>query len=199
MNFLSIFLFSLCSNIDNFILGVSYGVKEIHIPIVSNIFIALITFAGTIVSMSIGNRVALFISPIYASVFGGSILILIGTVGVVKFLIGTTNSSSKRDNSEWPIGNPEKYDESNNKNIELRESILLGIALSANNLGLGIGASFSKIAVLPAAIGSLILSVVLLSLGNLFGNTCFFKQLGKYAEIASAGLIVILGLYSIIF
>ena len=40
MRLLSIVLFASASNIDNFIVGMSYGVKKIHIPILANFIIA---------------------------------------------------------------------------------------------------------------------------------------------------------------
>ncbi|WP_305809941.1 manganese efflux pump [Photobacterium kishitanii] len=57
MSFLLALIFSLSSNLDNFVIGLTYGVKNERIPLVSNAIIAFITALVTYASMLGGQLV----------------------------------------------------------------------------------------------------------------------------------------------
>ncbi|MDP4120334.1 MAG: manganese efflux pump [Bacillota bacterium] len=198
MSLLSVFLFGVSSNIDNLVIGISYGVKKIRIPLISNILIAFITFCGTVLLMSVGKRLAVLIPTEFANAIGSSILILIGLYGIIKF-IRNLKIIKKNNEPNWPTENPEKYDENNNKQIEMREAITLGILLSINNMGLGIGASISGLNIIPTAIGAFIFSMCSMLLGNALGNSYLSTLFGKYGELVSGLIIIAMGILELIF
>ena len=47
-SFLSAVIFSMSSNLDNFVIGIAFGIKKIKIGFLPNLLIALITVAGTV-------------------------------------------------------------------------------------------------------------------------------------------------------
>jgi len=148
--------------------------------------------------MLFGQSMSYFIPAIVSNTIGGLILIGIGTAGILKYLC-RKKKNEPSDGIRWPLEHPEKYDQNNNKQLDWRESILLGLALSINNIGLGIGASIAGISILPAAIGSFIMSILLLFIGNLMGSRFFLKSQGNHTELLSGFIIIALGILVIIF
>ena len=197
MHLLSIFLFSVSSNFDNLIIGISYGIKKIRIPIISNLLIAFITFIGTALSMIFGKSLTAYIPIAVSNVIGAIMIIGIGIAGLIKYFHSKKNNQACESPS--PLKNPEKYDKNTNNRIEFREAVSLGLALSINNIGLGIGASIGGLHVLPAAIGSFVFSFIFISIGDLLGNGLLSKIIGKYAEVIASFGIIGLGICELIF
>jgi len=194
MRLLSVILFASSSNLDNVIVGISYGVKKIHIPILANFLIASITSVGTVLSMLLGKYMSYFIPTFAAKIIGSVILIGIGTIGLIKYL-------NNREPQTKPklLDNPEKYDKNKNSRIECKEAISLGLALSANNIGLGLGASVSGLPILPAAIATFVFSLAYIYLGNFFGSGFLSNIMGKYAEPVGCLGIIALGIFELVF
>lgn len=66
-HFLSSFILSVSSNIDNFAVGIASGVKNIKIGILANLVIAIFSAIGAYLSMSAGEKLGRFyllMSPI---------------------------------------------------------------------------------------------------------------------------------------
>ena len=177
-------------------IGISYGIKKIHISIISNLLISLIIFIFTALSMYFGESLAAFVPIKISSVIGAVIVIGIGTSGLIKYM---RNKSNQTNETLWPVKNPEKYDQNHDNEIEYRETFLLGLALSVNNIGLGIGASISGLHVLPTAVTTFIFSIIFLSSGHFLGNGFFAKIAGKYVEPVAAVIIIILGVCELFF
>ena len=59
-SFLSAVIFSMSSNLDNFVIGIAFGIKKIKIGFLPNLLIALITVAGTVASMYAGKIVSMY-------------------------------------------------------------------------------------------------------------------------------------------
>jgi putative Mn2+ efflux pump MntP len=192
MYIIPILLFSISANIDNLAAGVSYGIQKIVMPLSSNFVIAFIVFAGTLFSMILGKSISPFMPVSVSNYIGGSIIIGIGAISIVKYFKNRKNS--EQNDQYW-----EEKDKNNNKRIEFREALILGVALSINNMGLGIGASISGLSVIPTAACSFVFSLAFMFAGNFLGNSCFSKYFGKFAELVSGSIIIMLGIFQFIF
>ena len=84
--------------------------------------------------------------------------------------------------------------DSDSVKTQLRKVLLLGMALSANNIGIGTAASMAGLLLLPAAVLSLLSSLGMLSLGNRLGCVTLSGSMGKLAEPLSGVLLMGLGL-----
>jgi putative sporulation protein YtaF len=204
MHIFSTLLFSLAANIDNFTVGIAYGVKKIRIGISSNILIAVISGIGTFISMSIGYLISRFISSNISNVLGSFILIGIGLWFIKDFFSKKTISQTNSLNSDSELGkyteildNPSKADKDHSGSIEIKESITLALALTINNFGLGIGASITGLNIILTTTFTFIFSILTIILGCYLGNSYFSKLFGKYAALFSGIIIVILGIYEI--
>lgn len=204
MHILSSIIFAFTANIDNFTVGISYGLKKIKIDIYSNLIIGLITGVGTFFSMSLGLVFKNYIGGSISTVIGGIILI---TIGLYFIWDGHPKKNKAReivksDNDNFTsyfklLESPEKADKDKSGHIDKKEAIALALALSLNNIGLGIGASISGLNILIVTIFTFIFSLLTITFGYIFGDSYLSKILGKYASMVSGLIIIILGLYEI--
>lgn len=195
MSVLSILLFALSSNMDNFIIGTSYGIKKIQINFAANLVIGVITCVGTVLSMLAGRGLLGFVPEAAAKLLGSTVLLIIGGACLAKYLYQKIKPPGGPSSAADGL---EKYDKDKSKRIELRESLALGCALSINNIGLGVSASMAGLNIAAASAASLICSLLFIYAGNLFGNGCISKFFGKYAEPLASVIIILLGVFAMI-
>lgn len=91
MTFLLALLFSLSSNLNNFVIGFSYGVKHKQISLLSNTIIATITAVVTYLSMILGLWLTHLISHQESSDIGSIVFIGLGI-----WSIGNSFSNKKK-------------------------------------------------------------------------------------------------------
>ena len=204
MHIFSTLLFALSANIDNFTVGIAYGVKKIRIGICSNILIAIFSGIGTFLSMSIGYFVSRFIPSNVSNLLGSLILIGIGLWFIKSYFFKRIVNQTNKQNSGGEISkytdlldNPCKADIDDSGSIDIKESITLSLALTINNFGLGIGASITGLNIILTTLLTFIFSILAIIIGYCLGNSYLSKFFGKYAPLFSSIIIVILGLYEI--
>ena len=83
------------------------------------------------------------------------------------------------------------------KKITLKETFLLGFALSLNNIGLGIGASITGLPCFYTCLATLCASFVFILISQWLGKTYFSKYISSYASPVSGLLIFLLGFYEL--
>ena len=188
MHILSSLLFAFSANIDNFVVGLSYGIKKIKIGFMSNLLIALISLAGTVLSMLAGKIIFSFIPKNVSNYVGSIMLILIGTWTLVKPLL-------KNKPSDDILDHPEKADIDNSSSIDVKESIVLACALTINNVGLGIGASITGLNIVMTSLLTFIFSLLMIIIGHTFGSYYLSKVFSKRAAFVSGLIIIALGVY----
>lgn len=196
---LSSILFAISANLDNFTVGIAYGIKKMKIPQSSNLLIAIVSAIGTTMSMSIGVFMAKFIPPNISDMLGALILVALAVWFIIDFI-----KKKMKKTSEVYVGNinildnPCEADKDKSGVIDARESIILALALTINNFGLGIGASITGLSILLTVIFTFVFSILAIRLGTKIGYSCFAKILGEYAPLMSALIILFLGIYEMI-
>lgn len=186
MNILSSLLFAISANADNFVVALSYGINKIRIGLSSNLLISLITLTGTVLSMSLIKIISSPVPENIANLIGSAMLILIGVWTIVKPLL-------KKIDSDGIIDNPEKADKDNSSTIDAKESITLGLALTLNNVGLGIGASITGLNIVLTSLLTFGLSLLMIVVGYFVGSYYLSKVFSKRATIVSGLVIIVLG------
>lgn len=205
---LPLLLFVVSSSLDNFVVGLSYGIKKIKINFMNNFIIAFISGIGTFISMIFGNFFKLYIPESFSNYIGSSLLILLG----LYFLFDFFRSKLKKNNFERKKPNntiqkiefydeilkhPEIADKDHSNTIEFKESVILGIALSLNNIGLGIGVSIIGLNIYLSSILSMVFSLIFIQAGFVIGDSLFSSLFEKYAALVSGLIILFLGMYSL--
>ncbi|MCQ1530984.1 manganese efflux pump [Lutispora saccharofermentans] len=187
MSILPSLLFALSANMDNFTVGIVYGIKKIKIGIWSNMIIAVITGLGTFLSMTLGLFINRLISHSISNILGSSILIIMGLYLMMDFFKGNGRDTF--------LKNPEKADENNSGDIDKKEAVILALALGMNNVGLGIGASITGLNLLYTTLSTTLLSIISIILGFHIGKSYLSAILGKYAPLVSAIVMILLGIH----
>lgn len=198
MYLLSAFLFAISANIDNFTVGIAYGIKKIQIGLFNNFLIALISAAGTFLSMHVGLTLSKFMSVSAANSIGSFVIILIGIWAVkdsVNQLKKHKKSRVSHTNCKRILDEPELADRDNSKTLDVKESAALAFALTLNNLGLGIGASITGFNIYITVLFTFIFSILSITSGSMLGKTYMSKLFGKFAPLISGIIIVALGVY----
>ncbi len=178
---ISAILFAISANIDNIIIGISYGIKKVHIPFKKNIIIALATSIATFFSMYMGGLITLFLTENLANIIGASLLIGIGGYSIIKDIF-----LNKVDED---IGT---------KNLNVKELCTIIFALSSNNIAIGIAASIGGINIIYTVIFTFIFCNLFMYLGNKIGKKIRSKKVQKYSILISSLLLISLGLLELI-
>lgn len=200
MQILSAFIFAFIGDIDTLVIGLSYGIKKIKLTPFSILIISILPTIGTFVSMKLGKSIINFIPESLTNFIGSVILILIGLYPILEpYIIKLKNKSYKnKDQYVSALKNPEKFDEDDSGYIDIKETIPLAIALTVNNLAIGVGAGLANINILLTTIFTFALNIVNLILGYILGNKCFSVLFGNFAKIFSCLIIIFLGVYKLI-
>lgn len=199
MNIVAIFLFVLSSSLDIFTVALAYGFKNIKINFSSNIIIAFISSLGTFLSMKLGILfVDIFPSRIINQL-GSIILLCIGIYFFLQYFKNrNTSTSINYVNDKSPtflLESPEIADTNKSGKIEFKESFMLSIALSLNNVGLGIGASIAGLNILFTTITTFIFSILIIPLG-FYSSKKLLKRTNLYnkGSLISAIIIIMLAI-----
>ncbi|SDK42637.1 sporulation membrane protein YtaF [Sediminibacillus albus] len=156
-------LLAFAVSLDSFMVGFTYGLRKLILQIRSIGLIAIISAAVFYLSMLIGNIIASFLAPSAAEVMGGAVLIVIGIWVIYQFF------KTDKTQNEQPIvftfeikslgivieilKKPMTADMDNSGRIAGIEAFLLGLALSVDSFGAGIGAAMLGFPPLLAALG----------------------------------------------
>ncbi|WP_323053819.1 MULTISPECIES: sporulation membrane protein YtaF [Thermoanaerobacter] len=209
MKWLIILGFAISSSIDNFGVGISYGIRNIRISLFCNTIIAVIAFLFSISGIVFGKWLN-SILPGSLPIFVGAFLLFIIGLRIILLAVprksssqNTQQVSSKTTSIKGILENPEIVDLDKSGEISLLEAILLGIALSANALTNGLGAGllgFSPFAIsFTTAIGSLVSVWAGVQFGTKVANIRIGSfTIGQFGTIIS-GVILLIIAYKALF
>lgn len=206
---LPILLLAISSNGDNVAVGVAYGLGRINVPLTSNLLIAVVTGVCTLVSMLIGQGIGSMMPPRLANSMGGVIIAAIGGWVIVQSL------RSNRQRNARPVegathrqpgifqqlvlvlDNPVGADSNFSRQIELKESWFLAVALSLNNAVNGVAAGMVGMNPLLLTFAVMLFSMVMLSAGLAAGSQIGKRWLAGFSGVLSGLMLMLLGLYEI--
>lgn len=189
MHFISALLFGISANIDTFVVGFSYGMKKQHIPFSTNIILSFITFAGTLLSIGLGMKAAALVPAAASQIAGSCLLILLGLYYCGKYIFekiksrGAASADLKAQSESL---------------LSQKEIVLLGLTLTSNNAGMGIGASFAGVHFLLTSLITLILCALFLIAGNRIGSRWAPGFIQRFADLFSGLFIIVLGVYELL-
>lgn len=187
------------SNLDNLGVGLSFGMRSMRISMAPNSIIALITMLGTGLAMLLGSTIAHLVPLAIINFLGGFVIIGIGastlfgarhtlrqniaTVPVQDAKVsGRTLSSFSRPG----IGS--------SSTISNREAVIVGIALSCNNVATGVAAGASGISAITTTILAGVFSFVFVGGGSRLGSAAGVRLLGRFAPLLAGIILVAIGI-----
>nr|WP_288861939.1 manganese efflux pump [uncultured Faecalicatena sp.] len=199
MHLISSLLFALSANIDSFIVGMSYGIKKSDISLLKSTIISLVTLVGTIAAILMGTEISQLLPASCTVGIGCALLIGLGLYYILKALFGFLKNKIRKTEvkTNEHVSAPADQ-ETKTALLTLKEGLFLGLALSINNFGMGIGASITGLRLVPTAVISLVVSVIFLYAGNFIGKTKMPRISDQTADIISGLILVGLGIYELI-
>ncbi|MBS4197513.1 sporulation membrane protein YtaF [Lederbergia citri] len=201
---LIILAFAVSSSIDNLGVGISYGIRKIHIRTGPNFMIAVICFLFSMAGISFGLWLSKILPGMLPVIFGSFLLFVIGIRIILlatprkKETVNVVNKTDEHSNRIKEIlKNPELADLDKSGYIGWGEAVLLGVALSANALTNGLGAGLlglSPLAIsLTAAIGSFISVWAGVNLGAKVAKVRIGSfTLGQFGTVLSGAIILVI-------
>ncbi|MBD8025033.1 sporulation membrane protein YtaF [Ureibacillus sp. Re31] len=205
---LSLMLLGFAVSLDSFTVGLTYGMRRVKIPFKSFMIIFSCTFIILLLAMGIGSVIELFISYEAAERVGGLILIVIGIWVLYQFI--TSNSNSKRRQSDMKViqievkrlrliikilKKPSEADFDRSGSISSIEALFLGLALSLDSFGAGIGAALIDLPPIlfsiVVTVSSVIFVIAGINIGLIFRNMNWMKKLSFLPGIA----LILIGLF----
>lgn len=203
-HYFSLILLAFTLSLDSCSVGLTYGLRSVRIPLKSILIIGMCSAAVMLVSMGIGHMIAKVFSPVIATRIGGVVLVAIGAWVLYQFFRSDKKDEPQQEEKVWKLEiaslglviqilrKPTVADFDKSGTISGGEALLLGIALSVDSFGAGIGASLlgytpAMMAVLVAVMSSLFLFIGM-RLGAVLSN---MRWLQKFTFLPGILLIII--------
>lgn len=208
MDWRGVLLLGIGANLDNLGVGISYGMRGIKVRWQANAVIAGIALVATGLATAAGNEAAALLPLVAAKRVGAAILLLVGLwIGLEAWLEHLSPSADGAPQrllrvpvlgapGVWIeiLRDPQKADVDRSGAIDLREAALLGIALSLNNVGTGLGGGLGHYPVLATALVTAVGSWVTVSGGAWLGRRSSVRWLGEGASYAATFVLVVLAI-----
>ena len=202
-----IILLAVALSIDALGIGVSYSLRGIQLPLGAKIIIAMLSVLFTFIAILLGKSIVYIFSPYIAKFIGIVILLFMGVWIILQGIKKDEKKETEILKDDTIINiiikslgitikvirNPLSCDFDKSSKIDPFEAIYMGIALSIDSIGVGIGSAIAGVnsLIIPFAVG--FFQLLFLYLGDFVG-----KKLLMFEKIDSRIWVVISGLLLII-
>lgn len=190
-------LFGVSASLDALLVGVSFGLRGVHIRLLQNLFISLITLLGTCLSVSLGSFLTPLLPSVISNCAGSLILMFLGVYYITKWVLETVQDRAP-DHRSKPEESALTSAEHISSCLTMPQVLFLSLTLSVNNLGIGLSASMAGLTLIPAATATGICSVLFLYLGNRLGRSPLLQLIGDLADPLSGILLIGLSLIQVL-
>ena len=205
-------LLAVSSSLDNLGTGVSYGLRNICIPLSLNLLIAIFNSSGTLLSMLFGKVISGILLPNIAGLLGDLLLMAIGiwilTAGFRKkgpeiaFTSKPPEKTPALKKTFFPmlsavLDDPFAAGILCSGKVGIKEGAVLAAALTLSNISTGIGAGMIGFnpGITTAAV--FLCSLLAVSLGMNIGRYSGAAMIKGIADKASGLLLVFIGFYEL--
>lgn len=213
LHLLSIMLLAVSSSLDNFGVGVSYGLRNICIPLYLNLIIAFANSCGTLFSMLFGKGLSGFLQPSTASYLGAFLLIGIGAwIIVIEFRKKEPERSPSTTSSEKTsvrkktlfsrisslLDDPFAVGVLCSGQVTMKEGAILASALTLSNIFTGTAAGMLGFSLILTTAAAFICNVLALYTGEKTGHYSGARMIKGISGITAGLLLIFIGLYEIL-
>lgn len=192
-------------SLDGFGVGISYGMRKIHVPLVALLIIMLCSGIVVFLSMTIGNILSALITARGAEIFGGMILVALGIFSLWNIYRTSPNAKkvdqatpgNKFTNIKTVFKTPDKADLDYSGTISANEALLLGFALALDAFGAGFGASMLGYSPVLTPLLIAIMSGLFLYSGIRIGLYLSTKKKLQQMKLIPPLLLILLGISNV--
>lgn len=204
-------LFAIAANVDNFGVGIAYGLRRDRISVRSNLAIAIISVALTFAAMKFGEWIEPILSVQVANSLGASAIIGVGIwvffeTALARLWLSIRNRFRRQShhksvsrNTNPPNLLSRLLSHQTPQHISVKETLILGVSLSLNAMAGGFGASLSGHNPLFTSISVGIFSYLTLDIGQRLSGTYAGKWLGIRSTQIAGILLIAIGIYELLF
>lgn len=207
MCFWAAVMVGLAVSVDGFMVGLAYGIKKIKVPLVSMLIITLASVTAVSLSMCFGKALTMFLPVKTASWLGSALLIILG----LYFILGSLREkidSIEVDGQEplltfkieflgvmvQILKEPARADFDESGEIGKREALVLGLALSMDALGAGVGLALTGLNILHTALCVGVVKFILVNMGIFLGKSFSAECFKAFASLVPGLILVAIGL-----
>ncbi|MGG4042214.1 sporulation membrane protein YtaF [Bacillus smithii] len=210
-SFFSLLLLAFAVSLDNFSTGLAYGIKQMKLPLKSVVILSCCSGVALLLAMMIGRLFGQILSPHLASLIGGIILIGLGAWALFPLF-----RSHQKDEEELPhektifklelksvglvisiLKTPTKADFDRSGTITGLEAVMLGIALSLDAFGAGLGAAMLGYSPVLLSASVAIMSLIFVSAGLKMGSVFSKRQWVQRLTYLPGLLLMLIGFWKI--
>lgn len=214
--FFSLLVLSMSLSIDSLFLGLAYGASKTKISFPAKIVICLCSVAYAAIALLIGHWFSLFVPEGICKIAGAALLGIIGTMMIARSfgyhhtdvpepVIEPPKAVKRRKTFEIVVSsikvtihitqNPKKADRDNSGDIDWKEALLIGSALSIDSLSVGIGSALIGLSSWYLAFLIGICQLIFLNMGlYLTKFTGFLFKNEKRSMQATGVFLIVLGI-----
>ncbi|MHA0857451.1 sporulation membrane protein YtaF [Paenibacillus sp. CMAA1364] len=218
-------LLAFAVSLDSFGVGITYGLRQVKIPLLSIVIIS--TLSGIVIycSMQLGVLLSNFVSPYVASAVGASILIVMGCWSLLQMLIQKEKEQLEqvvivdevKISPQPPVERqvflieirkmglviqilrtPSSADVDKSGSISGYEAMWLGIALSLDALGAGLGAALLGFNPVSTSLVIAVFSGSFLVMGMNTGFRFATKSWTRHMAALPALMLIIMGIMKLL-
>jgi putative sporulation protein YtaF len=184
----SVLLLAISLSLDALGVGVVYGLRRIKIPLVPKLVICFFSLFYSGMALLAGRSLSFLLTPLLAKGIGVIILISIGSWIIIQAFLKKEIQNLKNEKQITKkttlikivikslgitiqiIRNPSECDIDRSGSIDLKEALMLGLALSVDAIGAGIGSGLAGLhsMLIPVIIG--LFQMLFLYAGTFFGE-----------------------------
>ena len=209
----SIIVLSISLSIDALGVGIVYGLRRIHIPLIPKFIICIFSILYSGAALILGKSLS-HLLPIGSSKLIGMLILIIMGIWIIlqavlkkeqeDIITNTTYITEKSDITLFKIAikslgitveiirNPANGDIDKSGVIDIKESILLGLALSVDAIGVGIGSALAGFQsfLIPLAVG--LFQMSFLYIGTFSGEKfALFSKVNKRILSILPGILLV--------
>ncbi|SFD22230.1 sporulation membrane protein YtaF [Bacillus sp. UNCCL81] len=207
---ITVLFLAFSSSIDNFGVGITYGIRGIKVGLLANLIISIIAFIFSEAGIVSGQYISKVFPGTLSNVIGAFFLLVIG-LRIVLLTFPRKDKQTIINNDDESVSNivtnylssPEKADVDHSGDISSFEAIILGTAVSMNALTNGLGVGLIGLSPFAISIAASIFSFLAIWLGVLLGKKVANVKiggwsLGQFSSIISGIILVLIAIHNLI-
>ncbi|UTR15574.1 sporulation membrane protein YtaF [Salipaludibacillus sp. LMS25] len=208
---LSLSILAFAVSLDSFSVGLTYGLRQMKLPMLSVLFIMCCSAVAILLAMWIGNTISALLAPEFAETLGGLLLILIGLYALFQVykkpsIYAPTLRQEKvlMDVELKRLGiavhvlkKPMAADLDDSGSITGLEAVLLGVALSLDAFGAGLGAALLGVSPWLLSLSVAVMCGVFLTAGKWCGALLNHSEKLKRLSFLPGVLLICIGIWKL--
>lgn len=192
----TIVILAVSLSIDSLGVGIAYGIRKVNIPLVSKLIICLFSIIYSGIAIILGRFMYTALPPAVSKIAGVTIL---SGMGIYILFQALAKKEKPKATKKAPgitmkvLKDPKEGDLDKSGVIDIRESLLLGFALSIDAIGAGVGSALAGLGsvMVPFAIG--LFQLLFLYGGLLIGRkAAALEHLNKRFLSLAPGLLLLM-------